>query len=47
MYVRTKKNIDIRKCVSYRMWVFFSNNVDKITLYKKSTIDLVIKKRQF
>lgn len=26
---------------------FFSNNVDKITLYKKSTIDLVIKKRQF
>lgn len=38
-----KKNIDIRKCVSYRMWVF-SNNFDKITLYKKSAIDLVIKK---
>lgn len=38
-----KKNIDIRKCVSYRMWGF-SNNFDKITLYKKSAIDLVIKK---
>lgn len=36
-----KKNIDIRKCVSYRMWVF-SNNFDKITLYKKSAIDLSI-----
>lgn len=41
-----KKNIDIRKCVSYRMWVF-SNNFDKITLYKKSAIDLVIKKTSF
>lgn len=42
-----KKTLILENVSRIECGVFFSNNVDKITLYKKSTIDLVIKKRQF